>query len=625
MAESKSSRWYAAPKGEAHKLAHQHAEAILQQQSEMRTEWLRLLESYAAGNVAGLGRSGATSYYYAVEAGEHVEIRFNICSAVVDTAHSLISQAPVIPTYQTTEGDFKLMRQAEKASQVLQGQMGATIREELKRAELDAIKLGTGFVFEHFDPITALPGAKRVSPFEVLVEHLDGLYGDPLTMHRSRPVPREALIARHPELEALIDECAPVAKSAQTDLFLQGLVGSASFTDFVTVLESWHLRAGAKGKGRHVISISNATLVDEEWSRDEFPCSVFRYRERDVGFYGAGLLEAIRPNQNRIDKLIKRNDRAQDLASNVIILNPNGEGSVSNEAITNEMGLILNYTPANGPPTLVKWEGTLSDLQAQVDLEFQRALTQEGISASQTNGQGAGKGLDSGVAVRAADDVQSRRLVPYVSRYQMSCMGVAKLFEAMNDYLAARKRGYTPQAEGSGLRRTFLKTSRWKDVRPPKGDARLSMATMSALPTTPQGRWAAVQEWITAGFCSRNWAMSLLDMPDLDAFQAVELAHFEYVKWQIESLLDGDREVIPDPRQDLELAADTATKSKLRAEIMGAEDDVLERFEDFIVYVEELIAKAQPPAPVAPPAPGVDPATGLPTQVLAPGLGAAVM
>lgn len=625
---STSTRWYKAPRKAAHTEVFAHLKAIDRQQREMRQSWVWDLERYSGGNVTGLGRSTASSYYFAVEVGDHVDVRFNLSAAVVDTAHSLISQAPVIPQYLTTDGDFKLARKAEKASQVLQGQMNAEVREVLKEGQLDAIKLGTGFVFESFDILTGLPGVVRVSPFEVYVEHLDGLYRKPRSMHRKRPIPREVLEAAYPRFESDIATCAGVTKTPHSDIALQGLVGSASLNDFVDVVESWHLRPGEDKKGRHTICIGNATLVDEDYDRDTFPCSVFRYRERDLGFYGAGLLEAVRTNQSRVDKLIKRIDKAQDLGSNLVIFNPNGEGSINPDHITNDLGLILNYTPANGPPTLAKWEGTLDDLQRQVEIEMERALSQEGISPSQTNGQGAGKGLDSGVAVRAADDVQSRRLVAYVARYQSAALGAARLFANMNDHMSKKKPSYTPVAEGSGLRRNFLRTSRWKDVRPPDGDARLSMASMSALPTTPQGRWAAVQEWVQAGFCSRVWAQSLLDFPDLDQFASLELAHMNLAKFQIEQLLDGEVPEL-DPRQDLAMLVDLATKSKFQAWTMGADQDVRVAFEDFIVEAEGLLAQAQPPAPppaapapapMAPMAPGVDPMTGLPMQAVAPGL-----
>lgn len=635
---AKPATWYEAPKREVHEAVFQQVNYVKRQQSAQREAAVVHLETYAAGNVAGLGTGEATSRYYYVtddDAGTP-EVRFNVTAALVDTAASLISQAPTVPQYQTTDGDFALAMRAEKASEVLQSQISREVQEIIKRAALDSMKVGTGFVFECFDPITGMPGVQREHMLSVLVEHADGLYMKPRSMHRTCIYPKETLKAQYPHLATQIEACAGVTRDVTNDVYLAGLGKSMAFSDMVELVESWHLRPGPKGTGRHTICIATATLLDEKYQRDDFPCAVFRYRERDFGFFGSGLVESAMPAQHRIDTLIRRIARAQDLASNIVILNPNGEDAVKPEQITNELGLVLNYQPNFGPPTLVKWEGTLGDLMAQVDVEVQRLFMAEGISESQANGMGAGKGLDSGVAVRAADDVQSRRLVPYVRRLEMSCMNVAKLFEAMNDVMAAKDKSYQVSAEGAGARKRFLKTSQWIKIRPPKGDARLAMQSMSALPTTPQGRFAAVMEWIQAGFTSRSWAMRLLEAPDLDAYASTELAHLDLARWQIMQILEGDMPH-PDPRQDLDLAIDLSVKSKFQAQIMGADDEVLARFEDFIVYCEELVAmaaaKAAPPAPPPGMPPGLPPpgAGGLPpgqdlmTQVAAPGLGQPVM
>jgi hypothetical protein len=638
MASSDSCAWYEAPKGTAHDEVTKFVNYVRSQQDEMRENWRTYLDLYSRGNPTGLGRSTSSSnYWYGRELENGVpQVSFNIAAAGVDTAFSLIGQAPSIPQYMTTDGDFKLIRQAEKASQTLQGQFNDEVKEVCKRAELDALKLGTGFVFQRFDPITGIAGVERESAFNVYVEHLDGMYGRPRVMARTRLMPRRSLAAQMPKYAEDIMTAPGILRNTSTDLFMSGLGNGFSHSDFVEVVEAWYLRPTAKKKGRHVMVVGNVTLLDTAYNHDDFPCSVFRYREAEVGFYGLGLIESAEPHQNRVDALIRKIARAQNLASNIVIFNPNGEDTVSHSQITNDLGLIINYSPLSGLPTLAKWEGTLDDLQNQVELEFQRFMITEGISESQANGMGAGRGLDSGVAVRAADDVQSRRLVPYVSRFQASMMHTARLFERMNDDLAAANDNYVVQVEGGGdgfSRSRFLKTSQWSKIRPPRGDARLTMAQMSALPTTPQGRWAAVNEWIQAGFCNRQYAMQLLQFPDLDAFASTELAHLDLARWQIEQIIDG-AEPMPDPRQDLEMALDLATKSKLKVYTMGADEDTLTRFEDFCVFCEYLLEQANPPAPAptqgAGTAPGMlppgAPAPGmpLPTQVVAPGLGQAV-
>lgn len=635
MSDRRPSLWYRYPRKAVHEAVFEQVDYIDKQQTEQRDDWVEFEELYAAGNVAGLGLTSGTSQYFHADEGEDgakAALRFNLAAMGVDTAASLVCAAPSVPQYLTTDGDFKLIRQAEKCSQVLQGQIDESVREVMKRAWTDAAKLGTGFIRQKFCPVTGRVEVERVHALQVFVEHMDGLYMKPRSIHIRYIVPKDSLAARSPKWAEQIENAAPVSRTPRNDVLMSGMQGTFVSADWCYVVESWYLRSTPKEKGRHTISISTATLHDTDYNHDAFPLAVFRYRERAFGFYGSGLIESCRPAQYRINALIRKNARAQDLASTLIVANPNGEGAVSNEKLTNELALIVNYEGPLGPPTMLKWEGSLNDLIAQVDLEVERWLMSEGISASQANGAGAGKGLDSGVAVRAADDVQSRRLVPIVTRYQQSCLQVARLYERANDDLAARDEDYTVQVEGtsSAARGRWLKTSRWLAVRPPKNDARLTMAAMSAMPTTPQARFAAVMNWVQAGFASRQYAMTLLEAPDLDAYASTELAHLDFARWQVELILDG-KEAMPDPRQDLNLAVDLATKSKLKAATMGADESVVDAFESFIVYCEELIdqAMAQEAAKAAPPggapgAPGmVDPTAmgaALPTAPVAPGL-----
>ena len=629
--------WYDATKAELPKAVFGQVAYIKRQLLELREDMLFYLELYANGNVSGLGSisslpaSRLSEYMYRARTGA---TRLNVCAAAVDTASSLISQSPAIPQYLTIDGDFKLIRKAEKCTQVLQGQFHKDVQEVCKRAQLDALKTGIGFVHGYVNTETGIPDVERVHPLEMLVEHLDGMNQKPRSIHRDKVFARETLKAMFPAKAHLVDLAPPVSRDAVHDVVLQGL-GQWSYDGFVEVVESWHLPAGKK-KGRHSLCIGNTSLVDEDYDHPDFPFAVFRYRERDYGYYGAGLIESVLDAQNRINDLIAVNQKAQNLLSNVVIFNPNGEGSVSNEAITNDIGIIFNYDAALGgqPPTMQKWSGTLDDLQEQISIEFERALMVEGLSMSQVNGQGAGKGLDSGVAVRAADDVQSRRLLPFVSRYQSACMGVARLFERINDDLADNDPKY--EVSGASRRGTtlFLKTARWKEVRLPKGNAQLVMAQMSALPTTPAAKFQAVSEWIQGGFVSRTHAMALLEVPDIDAYASVECAHLAIAKWQIEQRLDGIMPE-PDPRQDIALALDLGTKSKLKAATLGADWEVLDAFEAYLVALEDLQMMAQQQAQaaeaaaqaVAQPMPGAGPGpapTGLPVGtkgVVAPGLG----
>ncbi|HEX6239967.1 MAG TPA: hypothetical protein VFZ61_03700 [Polyangiales bacterium] len=615
----KAHRWYEYSAEDAHEGVCAEVKRIRLQQSEQRRDMVHFMELYAAGNVSGLGRTmprdRLLDYVFGFGGGE---TRFNMAGAIVDTAISMCAQTPAVPVYLTTGGDFGLMRKARKKSQVLQGQMNELGAPVATRMFEDCAKVGTGFAHGYIDHVDGLPKVENVHPLEMLIEHADGMYKLPRLMIRQRIVAKEELKAQYPGNDYAIDKAPKPDSDAVNDFFLSQM-GTESAEDFVEVFEAHRLCTGKRrgnGKGAklerngvHLICIHGKTLMYEKHAEREHPYEALRYRERDFGFFGSGLVESCRENQNRVNELIARVQRGQDLASNVVVFNPKGQGitPVKKSQFTNDICVIIEYDHLAGPPQLAKWDGTQWDLQQQIDKEFERALLVEGLSAEQTNGEGAGKGLTSGVAVRAADDVQTRRLVSPIKRFQEACIGVSKLIARLNDQLAERDPEYAVSGRVTQGRSTFLQTSTWAELEIPEGHAQIEMMPMSALPTTPQGKWAAVMEWIQAGFVSQQYAMQLLQFPDLDSYADTELAHIDLAQWQVEQILDGEMP-FPVPRQDLRVAIDIATKSQLKAITMKAPTDVVDAFELFLQWCEQMqdeaaaeVARKQ--AAMAPPAP----------------------
>lgn len=604
---SQFARWYLAQKGKVHKAVSNHVNFIRSQQRVQRREVQHFLDLYAAGNVSGLRTSTPRERLYDYLYGAN-RTRFNMTAAIVDTAVSMIAQQPAVPQYLTTAGDFQLMRKAEKRSQILQSQMRELAGDVCPRAFLDCCKAGSGFVTGYLDEEGHI-ALERVHMLELFVEHADGINGKPRSMHRVYLRSKEVLKAQYPQLKTQIEAAPAPSQETIRALYLD----RQSSSDMVEVFESYHLRSIMDKKrdhdGRHTVCLATCDLLDERYEHKEFPFVKVDYRQRDFGYFGSGLAESTREAQIRINELIAKVARGQDLASTLIVANPETADSglaVRREQITNDLALILGFDPAIGPPQLMKWDGTLDDLQRQIDLEFQRVLVAEGLSEQQVNGEGAGKGLTSGVAVRAADDVQSRRLVAPTQRYQSFCIGVAKLLERLNDDAAefAKSRGdsYAIQGRMQQGRKTHLLRMEWGDLALPDDGAVIHMAPMSALPTTPQGKWAAVQEWIGSGFVSKTYAMSLLQFPDIDAYADMELAHLDMVQWQIERILEGKQE-LPMPRQDLQMAIDLATKAELKAIMLGAPDDVIDAFESFLTQCAELVKAAAPPPQQGAPGP----------------------
>lgn len=622
---SEQKDWYELRPDEAHKGVFADAKRIKHQQSTLRRDVVHYMELYAAGNVAGLGAALPLERLDDYISGDYGSTRFNMAAAIVDTAVSMCAQTPAVPVILTTGGDFALMRKARKKTQVLQGQMNEEGAPVVTRMFEACSKVGSGVAHGYIDHVDGLVKVEDVHMLEMLIDHADGINRKPRTVHRERLVSRDALKAQFPGNDFAIDEAPGPDSDAVTEFFLQQM-GGGDRGDMVSVIESHRLATGKKMGGQrvrngvHCICIHGHTLKYEKTDDLEHPYEFLRYRERDYGMWGAGLVESCRDAQNRVNTLISRVQRGQDLGSNIVMLNPKGQGvAVRHSQLANEIGIVIDYDALAGPPTVAKWDGTQWDLQEQIDKEFERALLVEGLSAQQTNGEGAGKGLTSGVAVRAADDVQTRRLVSPIKRFQEACIGVAKLISRLNDKLAERDPDYAVSGRVQQGRSTFLQTSRWTELEIPDGNAQISMMPMSALPTTPQGKWAAVMEWIEAGFVSQQYAMQLLQFPDLDSYADTELAHIDCAQWQVEQLLDGEN-VFPLPRQKLDVAMDIATKSQLKSVTMNAPANVVDAFEMFLQRCEalaesaaaELAAKQAAMAPQAPAMPGAQPGPAMP-------------
>lgn len=591
--------WYTADKGSVYGAVAGTVASIKSQQSLSRLDMMHYFDLYALGNVAGMGRSlsDIASHYGPGGLGAARGFRgarFNLCQALCDTAHSMIAATPPVPIYITSGTNLAVVRKAARRTKVLQSQMNDIGMVPSREAYLTACKSGTGCVFGYLDQ-EGMPRLESVNPLELLIDAHDGTYRKPRSITREKLVHRDVLAAMYPSKRAVIENMSGATPDFITQFFLSAV---ADTQNMVTVWESFYLSPGPGKRGRHTITCSACDLLDEPWDEKDYPFAFVRYRNREWGFFGAGLCESAREAQVRVNRLIYRVAKAQDLASNVLIFNPMGENQLDARWLTNEIAVVFDYDPGLGPPQLVKWEGTLHDLQAQIDQEFSRLLTVEGLAESQVAGEGAGKGLTSGVAVRAQDDVMSRRLVSPIELYQAFNMDIARLIERLNDRAAQLDKNYEARGFQSSAGEVFLRSSKWAELQLDEGEACLNLMPMSLMPTTPAGKWAAVSEWLQNGFLDKTGAMKLLQFPSLDEAALLETAQLDFVMWQLEKVLDGEM-ILPEERQDLSLCLNLGTKVWARAQMMAPEDDVQFALDEYLNHARSLLDKATPPPPGA--------------------------
>lgn len=590
--------WWRCKKNDAHQDVINTTRFIRHHSSDRRREDVHHLELYGNRDVAGRGyaRTGRT---WGVGAGRDVgRMRYNLCSSAVDTAASMIAQQKPKPMYLTVEGDFGMQRQARLRSRVLEGQLEDCGAYELgPQAFVDGAITGTGAVYGYLDE-DGHPKLERVLPLELMVDHSESIGGKPRSIYRQKLVAREVLQELYPKHRVLLETASGPDSVDDSDFWL----ARDTSVEQVVVIEAWHLKSGPNAKdGRHVICVDNCTLVDEPFNRPRFPFAFYRWKTRPLGFWGMGIVEECRDPQLRINKLIQRAERMSDLCSNAWIL-VDRNSKVRIESLRNDPASIIRYESAGNPPTIQTFNGTPTALLAEVATIREETFSQLGISVQTAEGKKPA-GLNSGLAQRAHDDINSRRHIMNAKAYESFYMELTRVLEDLNNEAAEQDKDPELAARVTRGRATLVKLVKWGSVKLPENRYRMRVFPTSALPSTPQGKWATVQEWISSGFIDRPQAQQLLDFPDLDSTTRMELADLDKVMGDVEAMLDGN-EAYPESYQDLAFALDTVRKAYLNAQTNDAPEAALQRLRDYMDDLNDLMKPPEPPPQEMAPAPG---------------------
>ena len=173
---------------------------------------------------------------------------------------------------------------------------------------------------------------------------------------------------------------------------------------------------------------------------------------------------------------------------------------------------------------------------------------------------------------------------------------LAKLVIDEKKAIAERGDEVPVQARVRRRRALTLRSIKWSEVDMDEDRYQLKVFPSSALPSTPSGRTATVEQWIGAGFISREQGMQLLDFPDLESFLADELAPFDIVLDAIERMVEDGEYVPPEPIQNFKLSKDLVSKAYQRHRYEGVPEahlDLLLRYLDDIDFMEQQAQQAQ--------------------------------
>lgn len=592
------SRWWTEPTEEQYRHITAVCDGIVEAQSYRQIQNLRYARLYANQELAGFG----VGLYDRVASSGPIanRVSYNVVRACIDSAAAKIAKMRPRLVALTSGGTWDLQQKSKKLAKYLEGTIvNANAYQEMSKAFVDGCVFGTGVVkvFQDGEKICT----ERVFVNEIVVDDAESIYGMPRQIHQLKYISRDVLADMFPDKIDKIRQAASGMKGDKSTL--------TSFSaDMVVVRESWHLRSGKNANdGKHVISIENCTLHSEDYNKDYFPFIFIRWSQRLLGFFGSGIAEELIGIQVEINKLLRNIQQAQNLACLPRVLIEDGS-KVTEDHINNQIGSIIRYSGV--APQIVSASAMPAELYNFLENLYNKAFQITGVSQLSASSMKP-SGLNSGVAIREYQDIESERFALVAQAYEDAYIKLGNMIIDLAQELSEINPKQSVMVPGSNL----VHEIKWKDIQVGKNEFLLQLYPASLLPTQPAGRLQKVQELLQAGMISQTTAKALLDFPDIEDAMDNELAAYNDIHSTISHILDTSEYMAPEPFQNPQLCIQIANSYYLRAKTKGMEESKLELLRRFMEDSAALVQLAQTPAEA--PTPLANP-EALPTSDLLP-------
>lgn len=494
-----------------------------------------------------------------------LSLKYNVIKSCIDAAASKVAKSRPRVQFLTTDGDYKQQRNAEKLTQYMDGlfhQLNAY--ETAQEVFRDACVFGLGVLKVAHDGQS--PVLERVLPSEIIVNPNEALYGKPRNYYQVKQVDRYVLIDQFPEFEAQI----LLAQSSDPLRLGEG--------DLISVYEAWNLN------GKHVIAIQGQDLLNEKIEIKEPPFIFFRWSQQLIGFYGVGIAEELLGIQTEINDILCKIQKSLDLVAVPRVYIESGSKIEVNQ-ITNDIGAIVEYS--GQMPNFSTAQALTPEVYAHLDRLVNKAYEITGISQLSASSRKP-SGLDSGVALREFQDIESERFSLVSQRWERVFVSVAeKLIEATQALVDS---GVKPKVKVAKSR--FVSEIKWKELKWESDAFILQPFASSLLPTTPAGKLQKVIELMDRGLLSQAEGKRLLEFPDL---KSVSLnSPFEDAMSMIENALEEGVYESPEPGMDLETLISLGTSKYLEARRSRYPEERLEILRKLIEDAKNLQAELIP-------------------------------
>lgn len=612
---SSNPRWWDADKyPDPFKEVYGVANSTRQQQMARETRALTNLCYYGAEPLLGLSMRDYTRR----GSGERSSI--NATKNCINSLHAEITQNRPKMMVVTDGGTMDLWKAAKGLDKLIEGQTTEDGQDDLSpRLCKDALIMGDGIQHVFDSHITNRVESDRILLWEVSVPEEEAYHGKPRTIHYVTQIDRGVLAETYDDMRDVIKDSA----GAEADPFFS----FDNSSDLVTVVESIRLPSIAEfgdpddkdgyreatKDGRHVICTSKGTLFDEPWIRSKNGFFNLKWEIPLLGFWSSSFVDDLRGEQafiNRMDRFIRESMARAGLK--ILVDNQSG---VLNSSIDDLIGTIIRGNFSNGggaKPEFANYPTVHPEFFQHLAWRIEQLYGNNGVSMLSAKSELPQELSGSGKSIKAYEESKSRRFIDFAKRYETFHKDVAEYkLELIRDIY--KRTGRYAVVHHGKRNIELVNWDKFKGLQP--NQYRLRVFPTSALPSTPGGRIAMLEQWANAGWITSTDAKRLANFPDLDEYADLESASYDIIKQMCDAMLEDGEAQKPEPLMDLLLAMSMATNAYLLARVRGWYP------ERNMLLVTEFIALCS--RELNPPPPPVDP-NALPAGgALPPGAGGA--
>jgi len=507
----------------------------------------------------------------------------NVVQSCVDAWVSRMVQSKPKPMFLTAGGDYRNRKLAKDLNKFTEGEFYQTHAYEKNEDVLrDSAVLGDG-ILKVYETSDHKVGLERTLGTELFCDESDGKYRYPQSFYQLAIVNRDIAAEMFPDNVRQVEMAQSAFFDASTD-------SKESITSQIMVVEAWHLKSGAEATdGRHVIAIDGAVPVDENYEEDDFPFVRYGFAPRTMGYWSQGLAEQLMGTQNEINRLLYIIQKGLHLCGVPHWLIEDGSKVVPAH-LNNMPGSMIKYQGVK--PELATFQVFPPELYGQLERLVNYAYQQSGVSAMSAASQKPA-GLNSGIALREYDDLQSDRFAYMSQRYERFCERLAYKMFRQAQIIADREGKYETVYPGKG---SVFKLDIPK-LDPKKDPFIIQNLPASALSKDPAERKQEIVDMMQAGLIEPQEGRRLLDYPDLQQEEELVNAPEERVLKILDEIVEDGKYTPPDPQMPLPKAKQLVIQYYNKFIMEDLEEDKAQMLLNFSVQLDALQQAATPPAP----------------------------